>query len=45
MFKLKIYMDNESIIKAKAERFDDFSPLFDQLKVKFGDKRGERRGK
>lgn len=39
MFKVKVYMDNEAIIKAKAERFNDFDPLFDKLRLKFGDKR------
>ena len=36
-FKLKISTyDNEPIIKAKAERLDEFEPIFKNLKKKFG---------
>lgn len=35
-FKLKICtFDNEPIIKAQAEKIEDFEPVFDQLKKKF----------
>lgn len=35
-FKLKICTyDNEPIIKAKAEKIEDFQPVLDQLKKKF----------
>lgn len=42
MFKLRIMMDNEAVVKAKAERFEDFEPLFQQLRLKFGDTRRGR---
>jgi len=44
MFKIKIYIDNEAIIKANSERFDDFEPLLDKLRLKFGDKRRRNNG-
>ena len=43
MFKLKIYLDSEQIIKAKAERISGFDPIFQTLKKKFGEING--RGK
>ena len=38
-FRLKISMDNEPIVRACAEKFEDLEPVFDDLKRKFGNKR------
>jgi hypothetical protein len=42
-FKFKLTLDNDTIIKANAERFNDFSPLFNDLKKKFSDKKERRK--
>lgn len=41
-YKFKLSMDEETILRAKADRFDDFTPLFNELKKKFGEGKRKR---
>lgn len=36
MYKLKISIDNEPIVKARAEHLEDFDNIFIELKKKLG---------
>lgn len=37
-FKLRIKYEEDNIVKAKAEKLEDFEPIFSKLKKKFKDK-------
>ena len=34
-FKMKISIDNEPIMKARADRLEEFDPIFTEIKAKF----------
>jgi len=42
-FKFKLSLDNDTIIKANAESFSDFKPLFKDLDKKFSDDKRRRK--
>lgn len=42
-FRMKISLDNEAIIKAKAEHIEELDDVFQGLKEKFNCKKGRRR--
>ena len=41
-FRLKLSLDNEPVVKVCAEKFSELETVFDDLKRKFGERKGRK---